>query len=200
MDTVFVTGPIGSGKSAVCALLQRRGIPVYDSDRRAKALYSPSLVARLEEALGTTLSTPDGSLDAPRLSALIFSSSEARQTLEGILYPLVREDFIRWREEQNPSVPFVVLESAVILSKKEFDGLANRVVLVTAPEAVRLRRVVARSGLTPGQVLDRMSAQQIPEDDPRIDAVICNTGSREDLADAVKRAFKLDENSLPLYR
>ena len=57
MKTVIVTGGIGSGKSAVCALLKKRGVPVYDCDAKAKELYGrrPSLVSRLEKALGALL-------------------------------------------------------------------------------------------------------------------------------------------------
>ena len=64
MKTVILTGGMGSGKSAVCAFLKARGVPVYDSDSRTKSLYDrdPSLVQRLEAALGTGLRTADGRL------------------------------------------------------------------------------------------------------------------------------------------
>ena len=65
MKTILVTGPIGSGKSAVCRLLASRGVPVYDCDARTKSLYvrRKDLVPRLEAALGTELRCADGSLD-----------------------------------------------------------------------------------------------------------------------------------------
>ena len=147
MKTVIVTGPIGSGKSAVCALLRKRGIPVYDADARTKSLYDtcPGLVTRLEEALGQPLCDAQGRLDRRLLAAVIFADSAARETVESIVYPLVLADFQAWRSAQE-GVPFVALESAVILSKPLFDAVADAAVLVTAPEEVRLRRVMDREG------------------------------------------------------
>jgi dephospho-CoA kinase len=186
--TVIVTGLIGSGKSAVCALLRERGIPVYNADARTKRLYDtrPGLVASLEEALGVPLRGADGSLDRRKLAEVIFSSAQAREQVEAIVYPLVLQDFKRWRSRQKGAA-FVVLESAVILSKPLFDGLAQAVVLVTAPEDVRLQRVMARDGLSAQAVRARMAAQEIPQE--KVSALLVNNGSPEDLAQAVDLVF-----------
>ena len=189
MLTVIVTGGIGSGKSAVCALLRKRGIPVYDSDSRVKELYASrrSLVPRLEKALGSPLRQADGTLDKARLAALIFSDEAARETLESIVYPILLKDFQRWRSRQK--APFVVLESAIILSKPVFDGLASAVVLVTAPEELRLARVKARDGLPEAAVRARMAAQpEIPASAATF--IIENDGSPRKLENAVKRIIK----------
>ena len=192
MLTVIVTGGIGSGKSAVCALLRKRGIPVYDSDSRVKELYAcrRSLVPRLEKALGSPLRQADGSLDKARLAALIFSDEAARETLESIVFPILLKDFLRWRSRQK--APFVVLESAIILSKPVFDGLADAVVLVDAPEELRIRRTMARDGSTREEVLRRMKAQCNPEGKTeyiRLD----NSGDAEELSDKVDQLF-FDKN------
>ena len=193
MNTVIVTGLIGSGKSAVCALLRERGIPVYDSDARTKELYErkPGLVKRLEQALGLPLKGADGRLDRKALAGRIFSDTAARETLEAIVYPEVLADFKDWRDRQQ-DVPFVVLESAVILSKPVFDGVAQAVVLVTAREDVRLRRVMGRDALTEAAVRARMAAQEIPEG--KVSAFIANDGSPEELEKAVDEVF-FDKNS-----
>ena len=186
--TVIVTGLIGSGKSAVCALLRERGIPVYDADARTKRLYDskPGLVACLEETLGVSLRGADGSLDRRALAGVIFSSARAREQVEAIVYPLVLQDFKRWRSRQK-GAPFVALESAVILSKPLFDGLAQAAVLVTAPEEVRLQRVLARDGSSPEAVRARMAAQEIPQE--KVSAILENNGSPEALAREVNRVF-----------
>lgn len=183
MLSVIVTGMIGSGKSAVCALLAKRGIPVYDSDSRTKALYEtvPGLKERLEAELGVPFSG---------FAKLIFSDADAREKLEAIVYPLVKEDFIAWREAQT-GAPFVVLESAVILSKPLFDGLADAVVAVTAPEELRLKRLIAR-GLTEEDARRRISAQTL--DISKADVVIENSGSLRALSCRVSRVF-LSKNS-----
>lgn len=193
MKTVIVTGLIGSGKSAVCALLRERGIPVYNSDVRTKRLYDrrPSLVHRLEKCFRTRLRDRDGRLDRRRLSAIIFADDRAREQLEAIVFPQVLEDFKRWRRRQK-GCPFVVLESAVILSKPIFRGLAQAVVIVEAPEEVRLQRVMARENAPEAAVRARMAAQHIPSAPEYIRVV--NDGSREALASAVELVF-FDNNS-----
>jgi len=193
MLTVIVTGGIGSGKSAVCALLRERGIPVYDCDSRVKELYTvrKSLIPRLEKALGAPLRQADGTLDKARLASLIFSDRSARETVEGIVYPVLLQDFKRWRSRQK-GAPFVALESAIILSKPVFDGLAQAVVLVTAPEEVRIQRVMARDGVSREQVQQRLQAQSIPLE--KVNVTLVNDGSPEALSAAVDRVF-FDKNS-----
>ena len=194
MKTVIVTGGIGSGKSAVCALLRERGIPVYDSDSRTKTLYNrrPALLDSLEQALGTDLRGRDGLLDRAKLAGLLFADPSVRETVEGIVYPYVLKDFRRWRSRQG-QVPFVVLESAVILSKPLFDGIAQAVVLVQAPESLRLERVMARDGVSAQAARARMEAQEpIPPEKAQI--VLENCGSEEELQAAVQRVF-FDKNA-----
>ena len=183
MLTVIVTGLIGSGKSAVCALLSGRGIPVYDSDSRTKALYEsvPGLKERIEAELGVPFSS---------LAKVIFSSPEAREKLEAIVYPLVRKDFEAWRDAQE-GVPFVVLESAIILSKPIFDGIADAVVAVTALEEVRIERLLGR-GMTEEDARRRISAQSI--DLSKANVIIENNGSLQALSRRVSRVF-LSKNS-----
>ena len=183
MLTIIVTGLIGSGKSAVCALLSGRGIPVYDSDSRTKALYEsvPGLKERIEAELGVPFSS---------LAKVFFSSPEAREKLEAIVYPLVRKDFEAWRDAQE-GVPFVVLESAVILSKPIFDGIADAVVAVTAPEEVRIERLLGR-GMTEEDARRRISAQSI--DLSKANVIIENNGSLQALSRRVSRVF-LSKNS-----
>ena len=192
MKTVLLTGPVGSGKSAVSALLREQGIPVYDSDVRTKALYDrrPALVRRLEQALGVPLLNAQGSLDRAALARCIFADDAAREKLEAIVYPAVLQDFRRWRSRQK--APFVVLESAVAHTKPVFDGVWDVAVLVTAPPELRISRVMARSGWSREQVLARMRAQSFPED--AFQEVIVNDGSREQLAEEVRRVFS-DKNA-----
>ena len=195
MKTVILTGGIGSGKSAVCACLRARGVPVYDSDSRTKSLYDrdPALVGRLEAVLGVGLRTADGRLDRRRLAGLIFSDPARKAAVEAIVHPAVLADFRRWKRWQRPKgwtygpVPFVVLESAIILSCPVFDGIGDRTVLVDADEEVRLRRAVARDGSDPEDVLRRIRQQHF--DLSRVDAVLRNDASLEALSDETDRVF-----------
>lgn len=189
-STVILTGGIGSGKSVVAAILASRGIPVYDSDSRTKALYdsNPTLIPSLEQALGTSLRADDGKLDRKLLASIIFDSPERREQLESIVYPLVFKDFQAWKEEHS-SAPFVVLESAVILSKPQYFPIADAaVVLVKADSDVRARRTMQRDGATLEAAMARMKAQpDVPETLAR--AVIDNSGTLEELQAQVERVF-----------
>ena len=195
MKTVILTGGMGSGKSAVCAVLKARGVPVYDSDSRTKSLYDrdPALVGALEAALGTGLRTAEGRLDRAKLASLIFQDPARKAAVEAVVHPAVLADFRRWKRWHRPKgwtygpVPFVVLESAIILSCPVFDGVGDRTVLVDASEEVRLARAVTRDGSAPEAVLRRIRQQRF--DLSRVDAVLPNDGSLEDLAAATDRIF-----------
>ena len=190
MLTVFVTGLIGSGKSAVCALLSAQGVPVYDCDARMKSLYDrrPELVAGLEKSLGVPLRLDSGRLDRSALAARIFSAEKDRLQVESLVYPALLQDFKRWRARQK-GAPFVVMESAVLLSKPLFDGLASAVILVTAPQALRLQRVQERDGIPASAVRSRMAAQpDIPASAATV--IIENDGSPEKLEQAVNSIIK----------
>ena len=181
MRTLVVTGGIGSGKSAVCAHLAGRGIPVYDSDARTKRLYKedPSLVPALEKTLGLPLRDADGRLDRKALAAAVFGDPGRLSALEALVHPRVYEDFVRWRDAQPSSAPFVVMESAIFLQKPLFRPLADRVLLIDAPESLRVARVAARDGISPEAVRQRMDAQRVEAE--AADAVIVNDGSPQAL-------------------
>ena len=195
MKTVILTGGMGSGKSAVAALLKARGVPVYDSDSRTKSLYDrdPALVGRLETVLGTGLRAVDGRLDRSKLASLIFSDPARKAAVEAVVHPAVLADFRRWKRWHRPKgwtygpVPFVVLESAIILSCPVFDGVGDRTVLVDAPEAVRVARSVARDGSDPEAALRRIRQQHF--DLTRVDAVLRNDASLDALSAETDRVF-----------
>ena len=207
MKTVILTGGMGSGKSAVAALLKARGVPVYDSDSRTKSLYDrdPALVGRLETVLGTGLRAVDGRLDRAKLAFLIFSDPARKAAVEAVVHPAVLADFRRWKRWHRPKgwtygpVPFVVLESAIILSCPVFDGVGDRTVLVDAPEAVRVARSVARDGSDPearpgpraapppGRPPRRIRQQHF--DLARVDAVLQNDASLDALSAETDRVF-----------
>ncbi|MBQ9193945.1 MAG: dephospho-CoA kinase [Bacteroidales bacterium] len=195
MKTVILTGGMGSGKSAVARYLRSCGVPAYDSDARTKSLYDrdPSLVPLLEKELGVSLRDASGRLDRKRLASRIFPDPSAKARLEALVYPAVLADFRRWKRWHRPAgwtygpVPFVVLESAVILSHPIFDGIGDRVVLVDAPEPVRLQRCLSRDGSTPEEALRRIRSQSF--DLSRVDAILDNGGPVGDIPARSDRVF-----------
>lgn len=181
MKTLLVTGGIGSGKSALCRHLRGRGIPVYVSDLRARELYDevPEIVRALERRFRTALRDPEGKLDRRKLASLVFARPSRLRTVERLLYPRLLEDFRRWRDGFPADTPLVVMESAIALSKPEFDGLFDAVLLVTADENTRITRVKERDGLDETDIRRRIGQQEI--DPSRADCILPNDSTLESL-------------------
>lgn len=179
MIKVGICGGIGGGKSTVCALLAEKGVPVYDSDSRAKALMnaSPEIVDAVKAAFGER-SYRDGMLDRAYLASKVFGDDENLARLNSIVHPAVRRDFEEWAAEQQAD--YVVLESA-ILFESGFDACVDASVAVLAPYPLRLERAMQRDGAVRERILERMAAQMSDDElAGRADLSIVNI-DREDL-------------------
>lgn len=152
------TGGIGSGKSYVIRAFNAAGIPSYDTDAAAKRLYDTDreLLDAVSEIAGKVVSV-DGHLDRGLLASRIFADSSLLGKIEAVVHPAVIRDFRRWEEEQ--SVEVVIIESAIMLEKPSLRGVADYVLVVSAPEELRIRRVMERDGISREAVLSRMARQ-----------------------------------------
>ncbi len=201
MKTLFVTGGIGSGKSLVCRMLVERGFPVYDSDARTKDLYDsdPVLLAQVVEVMRKyapekELVGADGRLDRRALASVIFSDGKALEALESVVHPAVLRDFENWRDALADGQTdgrwerAAVMESAIVLEKPLFKGVADLVLLVDAPLEIRRRRAALRDGVSEEVVEARMQRQTLLNDISSglaaadADCVIVNDGGPADLA------------------
>lgn len=182
MKKVAVTGNIGSGKSWVCELWkQRLGIPVYNSDYAAKQMYFlPEVREKLVQRFGNELYLSEKELDRKFIADLIFHDEMAQHNLEGILYPALFDDFQRWSARQK--APYVLFESALVFEKR-LEKRYDTVVMVSASEATRLRRAMARDHCDEAAIRARM-AKQWPEEGKRLlaDFVIWHENDDEDEA------------------
>lgn len=156
---ILCTGGIGSGKSVVARVFHELGLPVYDCDRAAKELYDrdPQLLADMVALCGEAVLDAGGRLDRNALSRRIFSDTAMLAAVEDRVHPAVIRDFENWKQQQESAL--VLIESAILLEKPRFAGMMDYTVVVTAPEEVRIRRVMARDGMTEEQVRKRMAAQ-----------------------------------------
>lgn len=144
-----ITGGIGSGKSFVCKLLAKRGIQVYDCDSAAKRLMlqSPEIRRQLTELIGPDTYTKelDGqgqevwSLNKAAVAQYLLASETNAKAIDEIVHPAVFSDFeqsgMQWMESA------IMFESAI-------NRLVDCVVVVTAPEEVRIERVMQRDGIS----------------------------------------------------
>ncbi len=188
---VVVTGGIGSGKSEVCGILRDMGFTAqYNADNRVKALYNehPTLLYMIENELNMDLRDSEGHFQPQRLAAAIFADRSALEKVEGLVFPALMDDFssfVSVHEDEK----IIIFESATILEKPFFDGFGDRTVLVDAPYSIRLQRACARDGAVKEAVEARMANQKLMNSystgswrgDPRIDAVIMNDSSLEEL-------------------
>lgn len=158
MRRVGITGGIGSGKSVVCRILEVLGVPVFHADLEARRLYDedPNVRAAMIEAFGTAL-YGSGTLDRRMLARLIFRNEQARKVVNGIVHPRVRERFEQWCR-MHAQHAYVVMEAAILVETGGHEAF-DELVVVTAPEEVRLARVMQRDGATEAEVRARMAAQ-----------------------------------------
>ncbi len=168
-----ITGGIGSGKSYVCRLLEQQGIKVYDCDSAAKRLMrtDPALKEKLTGLIGpdTYLTTDSGQvLNKAAVARFLLASEDNAQAVDNIVHPAVFQDFT------DSGMEWV--ESAILFESGLW-RLVDRIVVVTAPEEVRIARVMARDGISREKALEWM-ARQWPQEElvKRADYEIVNDG------------------------
>jgi dephospho-CoA kinase len=160
MLKVGLTGGIGSGKSTVARIFSVLGIPVYDADTAAKRLMrdDPAIREAVTRAFGAE-AYRDGELQRRWLAEKVFATSSGTAVLNSIVHPAVIRDAAEWMIRQK--APYAVKEAALVFESGS-DNYLDFVIGVSAPEELRIRRVVERDGMSPGEVADRMS-RQMPE-------------------------------------
>ena len=180
---VALTGGIASGKSTVANLFAARGVPVIDTDLIAREVVEPGqpALAAVAAAFGNDLLGPDGRLDRRRLREIIFGDAAARTRLEAILHPAIRAEMERQSADAARAGPYQILVIPLLAEGGRRDHV-DRVLVVDAPEAVQVERLMARDSVTREQAQASLRAQA-----PRAtrlgiaDDVVTNTGRIEDL-------------------
>ena len=172
---IGITGGIGSGKTTVCMFFETLGVPVYYADTQARQLMNtdPELKASIMGYFGSGMYR-DGTLDRSKLAEIIFNDKTALEKVNSWVHPAVARDFEQWCSRQT--APYVLEEAAIIFES----NLAHRfekVILVTAPDHIRIHRVCARDNATPQAVRSRMTHQWPEEKKMSLaDYIIYNDG------------------------
>jgi dephospho-CoA kinase len=161
MYLVGLTGGIGSGKSTVAARLAEHGVPVVDADQVAREIVEPGEPALddLVAHFGERILDADGRLDRPGLAAIAFVDEEQRAALNAITHPRIAERIAaRLQQLEEDGVEIAVLDHPLLL-EGDPTGRVDTIVVVLAPEDVRVRRLVEQRGLDEDDVRARMRAQ-----------------------------------------
>jgi dephospho-CoA kinase len=187
MLRVGLTGGLASGKSTVAAMFRELGAFVFDADRIVRDLYAEGGPgeAAARELFGESALRPDGSVDRSRIADIVFSDPARRHALEARIHPLVRAERAKSFEEARRAGARVAVAEASQLFESRTEGDYDRVLLVVAPDDVRLRRW--RDGGGDGEDARRRIAVQLPPEAARLRAhdVIVNDGTLSELRERV---------------
>ena len=182
---IGLTGGIGSGKSTIAKEFATLGIAVFNSDEQAKALIANN--AQVKEKIITAFGEEayeNGEYNRAYIAQIVFNNSEKLAILNGIVHPALAKYFKQWAKKQTS--PYVLKEAAILFESGSYKD-CDYIITVTAPEEVRIARVMARDHCTEAQVCARMAQQW--SDAQRIalsDAVIENI-DLESAKEQVKR-------------
>ncbi|MCY1062330.1 dephospho-CoA kinase [Nannocystis sp. SCPEA4] len=161
MDVYGLTGGIGSGKSAAAEIFEDCGIPVVSADELSRVVVTPGSegLGAVVAAFGQGVLDDNGELNRRKLGAVVFKDPALRQKLESILHPRIRERFQDVLATLAATGHKLVVYEVPLLFETGLDRQVKAVILVSAPEAQRIARVVARDRLTEAEVRARLAAQ-----------------------------------------
>jgi len=176
---VGLTGGVGSGKSTVAAMLRELGATVVDADEAAHAVYEPGTqgFAAVVREFGEKF-VSDGRIDRKRLGELVFKDADARQRLNAIVHPLVREWMAARTAEAAERGAGVVVQDVPLLFENGLERLFPVVVLVWVPREVQIDRLVSGRGFSRERASEVIAAQMpIDEKRARAQHMIDNSGA-----------------------
>ncbi|MEX2513907.1 MAG: dephospho-CoA kinase [Cyclobacteriaceae bacterium] len=161
--SVGITGGIGAGKTIVSKVFSILQIPVYNADIRAKWLMQHHEPLKLEIAqqFGSGAYHSDGEINRQFLAIKVFADKEQAKIINGLVHPVVREDFRSWLQLQ--SAPYVLKEAALLFETGSYLEL-DKIIHVTAPEKTRISRVELRDPQRSKQQIKQIIHQQLTDD------------------------------------
>lgn len=155
---IGLTGGIGSGKSTVANYIASKGIPVYIADEEAKKIMERDDVKQKIQNLFTeSILNSDNSLNRKKIAEFVFNNPDKLKELNAIVHPEVRLHFKNWLKEHK-NHPFIIKEVA-ILFETGGNKQCDKVILITAPEELRIERAMKRDNLTKKDILVRIKNQ-----------------------------------------
>lgn len=158
MIKVGLTGGIGSGKTHIAGLFLKLNIPVYNSDNRGKYLMSndEAVKKQLIDAFGPETFCK-GELNRNFLAKQVFNDSSKLTTINQIVHPAVKIDYENWLHT-NSNKPYTIKEAAILIESGAYKD-CDKLIVVTAPLDVRIKRIEKRDNMTPDEINSRIAKQ-----------------------------------------
>lgn len=158
MLKVAVTGGIGSGKSIVCLIFEKLGIPVFYADTEAKKLMDGNIEIKnkLINSFGLEIFNDNFQLNRTKFATIIFNNKKALSIVNEIVHPFVRKEFIKWTEQQISS--YVIQEAAILFESGQEINF-DKIITVKAPVEMRIMRVMNRDNTSLEKVTERINNQ-----------------------------------------
>lgn len=166
MLKIGITGGIGTGKTTVCRMFEQLGVPVYYADDRARWIVNndPEVITKLKELFGEDIYTTEKLLDRPKIGTIVFQNKEKLEALNAIVHPAVFRDGSKWQAEMQAAGHTYTLKEAALLFETGSNKLLDKIIVVVAPEPLRIARVMKRDNLTEEEVRARLH-NQMPQEE-----------------------------------
>lgn len=158
---VGITGGIGTGKSTICKIFSILGIPIYNADFEAKKLYNTdeTIKQSLIQHFGNQLYTTEG-FNKEALRNIVFKDQEKLNLLNSIVHPRIKKHANQWMESQKS--PYVLKEAALMIESESYKQV-DKLIVVTSPLELRIKRAMCRDGATIQEIQSRID-HQLPAD------------------------------------
>ncbi len=175
MMIIGITGGIGSGKSVVCNVFRKLGIPVYEADKSVHDLYEryPELVSRIEAEVSADAVDKNKRISRKKLSEIVFADESKLKKLNAIVHPAVKDDFQNWINNHK-GYSYLLKEAAILFESGSNEG-CDKVISVSAPVDLRIARVRERDHKSKTEIETIISRQMSDEErNSRSDFIIVN--------------------------
>ncbi|MFD2999747.1 dephospho-CoA kinase [Pontibacter toksunensis] len=165
MLKIGITGGMGTGKTVVSRVFALLGVPVYDSDARAKWVmrHDEELRQELISAFGTEAFTTEGELNRAYISSIVFNNPQRLEQLNGLVHPHVRKDFTKWAASHTDK-PYVLKEAALMYESEAWKQM-DQIITVFAPMETRLKRLLRRDTHRTEEAIRAIISKQLSEEE-----------------------------------
>ena len=174
---IGITGGMGAGKSTVCQIFERIGVPIYNADIRAKWLMSENLELKkaIRENFGWDSYDRKDELNREYLAKIVFNNPEKLEILNSLVHPVVKQDYEHWTIQHREEA-YSLKEAALLFESESYKSL-HKVIVVSCPIEMRIERIMKRDHVKKDDVLKRIQNQSTDKERlSKADYIIYNDG------------------------